>query len=61
MDSEKLLHALLGTRTGLSVLGVLGSLTAAHFLRLAEDGTWRVVMSNFSEHSSIQDQVLSCM
>lgn len=65
MDSEKLLHALLGTRTGLSMLGVLGSLTAAHFLRLAWNAAWRVVMSSFytqcslSEHSNIHDQVLS--
>ncbi|KAH8757329.1 P-loop containing nucleoside triphosphate hydrolase protein [Diaporthe sp. PMI_573] len=65
LDSEKLLHALLGTRTGLSMLGVLGSLTAAHFVHLAWNSAWRIVMSSFytkcslSEHSNIHDQVLS--
>lgn len=65
LDSEKLLHALLGTRTGLSMLGVLGSVVAAHFLHLAWNGAWRLVMGNFytkcslSEHSTLHDQVLS--
>ncbi|POS70763.1 hypothetical protein DHEL01_v210844 [Diaporthe helianthi] len=65
LDSEKLLHAVLWTRTGLSLLGVLGSLTAAHLLHLAWNSVWRIVMSTFytkcslSEHSNIHDQVLS--
>lgn len=65
LDSEKLLHAMLGTRTGLSMLGVLGSVVAAHFLHLAWNGAWRLVMGTFytkcslSEHSNIHDQVLS--
>lgn len=65
MDSEKLLHALLGTRTGLSMLGVLGSVMAAHFLHLAWNGAWRLVMGSFytkcslSEHSNLHDQVLN--
>lgn len=65
LDSEKLLHAMLGTRTGLSMLGVLGSVVAAHFLHMAWNGAWRLVMGTFytkcslSEHSNIHDQVLS--
>lgn len=65
LDSEKLLQALLGTRTGLSMLGVLGSVVAAHFLHMAWNGAWSLVMRSFytkcslSEHSTIHDQVLS--
>ncbi|KAI7776807.1 hypothetical protein LA080_004463 [Diaporthe eres] len=65
LDSEKLLHALLGTRTGLSMLSVLGSVVAAHLVHLAWNSAWRLVMGNFytkcslSEHSTLHDQVLS--
>lgn len=65
LDSERILHALLGTRAGLSMLGLLSSLTAAHFLHLSWNAAWRLAMITFntkcslSEHSNIHDQVLS--